>query len=82
MRWSQYAHVMVACAHAMVACAHAMVTCDPHTVKRTRLEKLHPDLSPMDFIRSSIGVFAFTGCDTVVSDFAGKGKIKAANLLM
>ena len=54
-----------------------MVTCDSHTVMRKLLEKLHADVSPRDFIKSLIGIFAFIGCDTV-SSFAGKANNKSS----
>jgi hypothetical protein len=49
------------------------------------LEKLHKELDPaiclQDFIKSLIGLQAFTGCDSV-SSHGGKGKIKALKLLV
>ena len=41
-----------------------------NTVKRKLLEKRHMDVSPRDFIRSSIGTITYTSCDTV---FCRKG---------
>ena len=51
------------------------------TVKRKLIEKLNQDVSPRDFLKSLIGIHSFSGCDTI-SALAGKGKMKAVNLLM
>jgi hypothetical protein len=52
-----------------------------HLILEKLLKELHPAISSQDFIKSLIGLHAFTGYDSI-SSFAGKGKIKALKLLV